>query len=152
MNAEKKGEKETRPAEKFSKILYVAESLAKIGDAAVDSTKRPRFKELKAVSSSSFNLKHDSNTKGYALHKIGRDSSQIKALGGQLAAIGDDLGTRRQEVTDYKLKFASMVIFSVGVYATFASFELKNNCFWNKKSIRVNLAGDILHVKCFDSS
>ena len=121
-NARGKGEDKTRPSGKSAQVLHVVKTLVQIGDAD-DSFSKVGFTELRPASSSSF----DSSSKSPQLYEAYRDSAQVKAAGRRLAGAGDELMAKRPGAVDSKgLKLALIVIFSLGVAAKFANFELKN--------------------------
>lgn len=117
-NARGKGEDKTRPSGKSAQVLHVVKTLVQIGDAD-DSFSKVGFTELRPASSSS--------SKSPQLYQAYRDSAQVRAAGRRLAGVGDELMAKRPGAVDSKgLKLALIVIFSFGVAAKFANFELKN--------------------------
>ena len=124
-NARGKGEDETRPTRKSAPVLHVVKTLVQIGNAD-DSFSKVGFTESRPASSSSF----DSSLKSPQLYEAYRDSAQVKAVGRRLAGVGDELMAKRPGAVDCKgLKLAFIIIFSFGVAAKFANFELKNVTF-----------------------
>ena len=121
-NARGKGEDETRPTGKSAPALHVVKTLVQIGNAN-DSFSKVGFTESRPASSPSF----DSSSKSPQLYEAYRDSAQVKAVERRLAGVGDELMAKRPGAVDSKgLKLALIVIFSFGVAAKFANFELKN--------------------------
>ena len=120
-NARGKGEDETRPTGKSASVLHIVKTLVQIGNAD-DSFSKVGFTESRPASSS-----FDSSSKSPQLYEAYRDSAQVKADGRRLAGVGDELMAKRPGAVDCKgLKLALIVIFSFGVAAKFANFELKN--------------------------
>ena len=123
-NTRGKGEDKTRPTGQSAPVLHVnvVKTLVQIGNAD-DSFSKVGFTESRPASSSSF----DSSWKSPQLYEAYRDSAQVKAVGRRLAGVGDELMAKRPGAVDSKgLKLALIVIFSFGVAAKFANFELKN--------------------------
>ena len=134
-NARGKGEDKTRPSGKSAQVLHVVKTLVQIGDAD-DSFSKVGFTESRPASSSSF----DSSSKSPQLYEAYRDSAHCEAAGRRLAGVGDELMAKRPGAVDSKgLKLALIVIFSLGVAAKFANFELKNVTIWDNKSELLNL-------------
>ena len=124
-HARGKSEDETRPTGNSAPVLRVVKTLVQIGNAN-DSFGKVGFTESTPASSSSL----DSSLKSPQLYEVYRDSAQVKAAGRRLAGVGDELMAKRPGAVDCKgLKLALIVIFSFGVAAKFANFELKNVTF-----------------------
>ena len=84
--------------------------------------------QLKIARSSSFHLKQELVVERCELGVSYHNSARDKIVGRRLAVVGDELMTKKQGSADCRgLKLAFILIFYVGVYAKFASYELKNS-------------------------
>ena len=121
-SARGKGEDETRPAGKSDQVLHVTKALVQIREA-IDSSSKVGYTALRPANSSSFH----SASKSPQLYEAYLDSARVKDVGRRLAGVGDDIMTKRPGAVDCRgLKLARIIIFSFGVVAKFANFELKN--------------------------
>lgn len=111
---------EARPvtSETERKILNVAKTLAKIGDTVISFSKF-NFRASRLFS-------HHYCCGSCKFRNSCSKTSRVKDIARELACIGDELMTTKHGVGNdcERLNLAFIVIFTVGIYAKFASFEL----------------------------